>query len=80
MIKSKIYTEEQVNKMLRTSNAIYGLDDVFGELQQKPKQTFDPNRYKRNNDLRTHDYMEYLKSVHEAVVDTSDIARLNDRN
>ena len=80
MIKSKIYTEEQVNKMLRTSNAIYGLDDVFGKLQKKPKQNFDPNRYKRNNKLKTHDYMEYLKSVHEAVVDTSDIARLDDRN
>lgn len=80
MIKSKIYTEKQVNKMLRTSNAIYGLDDVFGELQKKPKQTFNPNRYKRNNNLRTHDYMEYLKSAHQAVVDTSDISQLSDRH
>lgn len=80
MIKSKIYTEEQVNKMLRTSNAIYGLDDVFGELQRAPKYKFDPNRYKRNNDLRTHDYMEYLKSAHQAVVDTSDMSQLDDRH
>ena len=80
MIKSKIYTEEQVNKMLRTSNAIYGLDDVFGELQRAPKYKFDPNRYKRNNDLRTHDYMEYLKSAHQAVVDTSDMSQLGDRH
>lgn len=80
MIKSKIYTEEQVNRMLRTSNAIYGLDDVFGELQRAPKYKFDPNRYKRNNDLRTHDYMEYLKSAHKAVVDTSDILQLGDRH
>ena len=53
---------------------------VFGELQKKPKHTFDPNRYKRNNNLRTHDYMEYLKSAHKAVVDTSDISQLNDRH